>query len=735
MVILAFLLVSTALNLSLSFLVQLKSYQKNFRLILLGLAGLFVAHLWTAYFSMFAHLHRDWFTYQKVLQTLGILISLAILELTRNFLREKEMEPSWTWANRQITLFSLSLLGAGAGMLLIWIPAWTVAAGSVATPLVRFVGPGLIVPALQALLGVYTLYLLESTYRFSQDFQRRIARLCFIGIGCLAVYQILTYAYVLLYSVLPAHFVEASSVVYGIIFPVVLAGFLRYRLGSERISIPRDAVYSSATIFLTGAVFLGVALTIFFFQWFQLDFTYFEHFLLGFSLCVLAVLVLGSGTMRRRISRYINGKFYSRKYDYQEQFFRLHQTSRSGADVDAALTQLIENMKYSVAVDDAHIFLLNWQDGNFYQHENKEEATRRGLVINGDSPLASLLAQPGLGVDLLAQDQEGLARRTMAREEPLVYQLKFDAVFPIFLGERLAGFLSLQGGREEPFDQEDLDLIAVFTTSIGDVLFKNRILNERIEKKQFESFHHVASFIIHDIKNQVATLNLLLKNAERNLGNPSFQTSMLNSVKSCAVNLQNLIDRLSVAPKAQVLDLLAHPLRPILEEVVANSGLSSVPGLTFEFNGEGQVTSPVDRQALFFVVRNLINNSLESMPNLEPNTRLTLSYGALTPGVPVRLRDLFGGGDRFFASYGAYILVEDNGAGMDPHFVRHRLFQPFATTKEKGVGIGLYQCKTLVEKMGGRILCHSEVGSGTEFCILLPAVSRDQRSMSAGEKP
>ncbi len=720
MMILAFLMVSTALNLALSFLVQFKSYQKSLRLILLGLAGLFVAHLWTAYLSMFAPWNADWFVYQKVIQTLGLPISVAILELTRNFLRDDAMEPGWTIANRRITLFYPSLLGAGLGMASIWIPGWTMLEGNAATPIMRFSGPGLVIPTLQSLVGVYTLYLLESTYRFSQDYQRRIARLCFIGIGCLAVYQILNFAHVLVYKELPAHFVEASSVVYGILFPVILAGFLRYRLGSERISIPRDAIYSSATIFLTGAAFLGVALTIFIFQWFRLDFTYFDHFLMGFSLCTLAVLILGSGTMRRRISQFINQKFYSHKYDYQEQFFRLHQTSRSGADVDTALTQLVENMKYSVAVEDAYIFILNWQDGNFYQHENKEEATRRGLVINGDSPLVSMLAQADLSVDLLAYDQDGLARRTMAREEPLVYDLKFDAIFPIFLGERLAGILSLQGGRLEPFEQEDLKLIAVFTTSIGDVLFKNRMLNERIEKKQLESFHHVASFIIHDIKNQVATLSLLLKNAERNLENPSFQTSMLSSVKSCAVNLQHLIDRLSVAPKAQVLDLVSHTLRPLLEEVVANSGLLSLPGLVFEFGGEEEVSAIMDRQALFFVVRNLINNSLESMPNLGRPTRLNLSFGALMPRVPARLRELFGGGDRFFARYSAYILVEDNGAGMDPHFVHHRLFQPFATTKEKGVGIGLYQCKTLVEKMGGCILCHSEKDSGTEFCILLP---------------
>lgn len=726
MLILGFLLAGTALNLVLGFLVQFKSYQKSLRLVLFGLGGLFVAHLWIGYLSVFANSALDWFGYQKIIQSIGLIIALATLELARSFLRAgDETEPGLAWGRWNISLFTLALLGTVAGEVVLWMPGSLRPGGDVATPLVRFEGIGLFIPALRALTAIYALYLLENTYRFSQDYQRRIARLGFIGMGSLSIFHIVFFARVLLYRELPAHFAEASSVVYGVIYPVVLMGFLRYRLGSEFITIPRDTVYTSATVFLTGAAFLGVALTILAFQWLHLDFNYFERFLLGFTLCFLAVLVLGSGTMRRRISRFVNERFYSRKYDYQEQFFRLHKTAMSGADVDSALTELVENMKYSVTVDDAYFFILNWQDGNFYQHENKEEATRRGLVISGDSPLARMLAQEGQPVDLLAHDDEGMPRRVAAREEPLVYQLRFDAVFPIFLGDRLAGLLALQGGRVEPFDNEDLDLIAVFTRSIGDALFKNQLLNQRIEQKQFESFHHVASFIIHDIKNQIATLNLLLKNAERNLGNPSFQASMLSSVKSCAVNLQSLIDRLSVAPKRQELDLASHPLRPLLQEVIANSGLASLQGVAFEFSGEGEEAVPMDRQALFFVVRNLINNSLEAMNPSGAKAHVALSYGLLGSATPSRLRELFGGGEQFFAGYGAYVLMEDNGAGMDKDFVRNRLFQPFATTKEKGVGIGLYQCKTLVEKMGGRILCHSELGEGTEFCILLPARRSD----------
>lgn len=733
MLILGFLLIGTAFNVVLGFLVLFKSYRKSLRMVLLGLSGLFVAHLWVAHLSVFSRSAEEWFRYERILQSLGLLISLFCLELTRHFLRGEETGPTWTWGRWRLSLFSLAAIGTLVGEIILWLPGHLSPGGNPVSPAMYFDRQAVLVPALRVLMAIYILYLLESTYRFAKDYQRRIARLCFIGLGSLAAFHILYFARVLLYRELPEHFAEASSVVYGVIYPVILTGFLRYRLGSERITIPRDTLYTSATVFLTGAAFLGVALTIFAFRWLRLDFSYFERFLFGFTLCFLAVLVLGSGTMRRRISRFVNQHFYSRKYDYQEQFFRLHKTATSGADVDGALTELVENMKYSVVVDDAYFFILDWQDGNFYQHENKEESTRRGLVISGDSPLARILAKEGKPVDLVAGDDEGRVGRQAAKEEPLVIQLRFDCVFPILIGDRLAGIMALQGGRGEPFDAEDLALVEVFTNSIGDALFKNLMQKERIEQKQFESFHHVASFIIHDIKNQIATLSLLLRNAEKNLSNPSFQASMLSSVKSCTVNLQSLIDRLAVAPRGQGQETqpVPHPLRPLLEEVVANSGLAAIPQIAFELRGDGDEPVPMDRQALFFVVRNLVNNSLEAMNagasgHAGPGSqgRLILSCGSLKAGAPVRLRDLFGGGERFFASFAAYVLVEDTGAGMDREFVRRRLFQPFATTKEKGVGIGLYQCKTLVEKMGGRILCHSELGKGTEFCILLPSVKQ-----------
>ncbi len=68
----------------------------------------------------------------------------------------------------------------------------------------------------------------------------------------------------------------------------------------------------------------------------------------------------------------------------------------------------------------------------------------------------------------------------------------------------------------------------------------------------------------------------------------------------------------------------------------------------------------------------------------------------------------------------AVISVRDNGCGMPREFIEKNLFKPFKSTKTKGLGIGLYQGKIIVESHRGRIEVESEEGKGSEFRILLP---------------
>jgi two-component system sensor kinase FixL len=64
------------------------------------------------------------------------------------------------------------------------------------------------------------------------------------------------------------------------------------------------------------------------------------------------------------------------------------------------------------------------------------------------------------------------------------------------------------------------------------------------------------------------------------------------------------------------------------------------------------------------------------------------------------------------------ISVSDTGPGLAPEVARH-LFQPFVTTKRKGMGLGLSICRTIVEAHGGKIWVDDPPGGGTVFRFTL----------------
>ena len=68
----------------------------------------------------------------------------------------------------------------------------------------------------------------------------------------------------------------------------------------------------------------------------------------------------------------------------------------------------------------------------------------------------------------------------------------------------------------------------------------------------------------------------------------------------------------------------------------------------------------------------------------------------------------------------ARIDIVDVGEGMEPAFVRDKLFTPFVSSKSDGFGIGALEARELVRAMGGRLYVQSRVGLGTRFSIELP---------------
>jgi signal transduction histidine kinase len=135
-------------------------------------------------------------------------------------------------------------------------------------------------------------------------------------------------------------------------------------------------------------------------------------------------------------------------------------------------------------------------------------------------------------------------------------------------------------------------------------------------------------------------------------------------------------------------------LRPLLETVAEAKRRQHA----VEAGGDPSIAALADWARLEQALAHLVQNAIE----------------ATEGDAPVRISCTRAGAE-------ALIEVTDSGAGMSPDFVRSRLFQPFASTKPAGFGIGAFEARTLVAAMGGRLEVDSREGAGTRFTIHLPA--------------
>jgi putative PEP-CTERM system histidine kinase len=274
-------------------------------------------------------------------------------------------------------------------------------------------------------------------------------------------------------------------------------------------------------------------------------------------------------------------------------------------------------------------------------------------------------------------------------EEPSAW-----AGVPLLHHQRLVGLVVLAAPNyRRQLDWEDFDLLRTAghqaASSLAEALGQEALSHAQ----RFEEFNRRFAFILHDIKNLVSQLSLLARNAERHADNPEFRTDMVATLRSSVGKMNDLLARLAPHSQARVQRLEAQPLRPILSSAIASRRRDREVTLL----GDAGLVAMADATALEQAVGHLLQNALDA-----------------SSGEPVVVRVT---GD---ASQVA-ISITDKGVGMDGEFVRNRLFEPFASTKPGGFGIGAFEARSLITAMGGRLSVDSRPGRGTTFTIILPA--------------
>ena len=236
-----------------------------------------------------------------------------------------------------------------------------------------------------------------------------------------------------------------------------------------------------------------------------------------------------------------------------------------------------------------------------------------------------------------------------------------------------------------PLDWEDFDLLRTAGRQAASSLAEAHGQEALANAQRFEEFNRRFAFILHDIKNLVSQLSLLARNAERHADNPEFRADMVATLQELGRqderSARAACRRIAGARPARS---RPQPLRPILAAAIAAK--------------RARPRGPAARR------RQPVGAGRRDRARAGGRPSRPECGRGQHAGEPVTVRVDRSDGD---ASRSA---IADKGVGMDGDFVRNRLFQPFASTKPGGFGIGAFEARSLIAAMGGRLSVDSRPG-------------------------
>jgi len=236
-----------------------------------------------------------------------------------------------------------------------------------------------------------------------------------------------------------------------------------------------------------------------------------------------------------------------------------------------------------------------------------------------------------------------------------------------------------------------------FTGIVRDLTDFKRMQKKVFQAENLAAIGEMAASVAHEIKNPLAGIGGAIQILQESMSPEDPRRSVMQEILGQVDRLDKTVRQLLMLSKPWKPDKQLCNLRNLLDRVtVAAAKQHAFSSVDFQFQGEEGVVALVDPSLMEQVIWNLLNNSVDAMPQGGQITfRLDERPDATT------------------------ISVSDTGSGVPPDHQR-KLFRPFFTTKTRGTGLGLSICKKIIDAHEGSIEVSSQVGRGTTVTLVLP---------------
>ena len=550
---------------------------------------------------------------------------------------------------------------------------------------------------LQTVIALQVLVLLEVIYRQAGE-SRWALKPLILYLAVTSVFEFVTFANALMVEHIHINYIAARGYIYSAMIPFLVLAIRRVKNWGVKIYISRDIVMNSTLLLVAGGYLFVMALLGYVVKYLGGEWgATIQIVLIALSLALLVTLFL-SLSFRTKIKVFITKHFFANQFDYRIEWLKLtHCLNSKESDENVyatALRGLIQAIDYQTGC------FIQAQNGEFKVLANIEKPDLNENEQTVLLEFAEFFKSKNWIIDIKELRTKPYVYEELKVNHGLLNGVSFQLVIPIYNDEELWGMVVMQGSdnTSKKLNWEVRDYLTAVNAQISNFLFHHQAAQELAENAQFAAFTRMSAFVVHDLKNVLAQIDLILSNAEQHKGNPEFIDDTFETLLHTKARMDKMLHQLTEKNASQDGTDSLVILSECVKQVVGQRCASFLPAPNVVVSSETPVV--LDKDKLSNVIYHLVSNAQQAT-NDDGKVDITIELS-------IDERHML-------------VNIVDTGTGMSENFIRTRLFKPFDTTKgNAGMGIGVFDAKSYLDKIGGQLLVQSELQQGTHFTLRIP---------------
>ncbi len=544
------------------------------------------------------------------------------------------------------------------------------------------------------------LMLVEQLYRNAYPELRWSIKFACLGLAVIFLLDFVLYSKSILFKTLDQDFWESRGIVNAFMAPMILLSMNRIDEEYSKFQVSNQVVFHTTVLFGSGIYLLimasaGYYLKIYGGNWgqaAQISFLFLAFFLL--------LIFFFSGKIRALAKVYFSKHLFKHRYDYRVEWIKLSKSLINRDSQEDLSDFIVKFLAQQIDSSSGAMWIKQGSDYVLHTSYNIQQTLPR--EIRSDDSVIQFLNQKQWIIDFVE-----------FFSDPDVYEnaglhLWYEQIeniwliIPLFHHDDLLAFVVMTQPRlNRQMDWQDHDLLKTSGMQLANALALSIASQDLSRAKQFETYNRLSAFLVHDLKNLVAQIAMIVKNSEKHKYNPEFIDDSIETLQNVVKKIEHILGQLKKG------NIQSEPagwvnLREIIHDVQIQQSHMQ-PQIDFLIDS-GEYVVKAEKFKLISILGHLVQNAQEATAD-DGQVSLHLSH----------------------QQNKIVLEITDTGCGMDETFIQQRLFQPFDTTKgNAGMGIGVYEANTYIQQLGGKIHVTSQIGQGTTFTMTLPIPDQEK---------